>query len=93
MNNEALQTTESVPITIDGTTGKLDPTPREIHLKTIDNVRLQMACVYRDMRRGVVDTGDGSKLVYVLAQIGKMIEMHDFETRLNLLEGNKNGND
>ena len=66
--------------------------PREIHLKSVDNVRLEMAKVYRDMRRGVVDTGDGTKLVYVLAQIGKMIELHDLEARLNLLEGDKNGN-
>lgn len=89
MSKEA---TESPPATVDGTTGKLDPTPREIHLKSVDNVRLEMAKVYRDMRRGVVDTGDGTKLVYVLAQIGKMIELHDLEARLDLLEGDKNGN-
>lgn len=90
MSKEA---TENAPITIDGTTGRLDPTPREIHLKTVDNVRLEMAKVYRDMRRGVVDTGDGTKLVYVLGAIGKMIELHELETRLDLLEGIKNGND
>ena len=80
-------------VTIDGATGRLDPTHREIHLKSVDNVRVEMAKVYRDMRRGVVDTGDGTKLVYVLAQIGKMIELHDLEVRLELLEGSKNGND
>ena len=85
-------TINKVHVTLDGSTGRLDPIPREIHLKTVDNVRLEMAKVYRDMRRGVVDTGDGSKLVYVLAQIGKMIELHEFEARLNILEGNKNGN-
>lgn len=83
--------TESPPTTIDGTTGKLDPTPREIHLKTVDNVRLEMAKVYRDMRRGVVDTGDGTKLVYVLSAIAKAIEIHDIEQRIKLLEDNKNG--
>ena len=87
-----METKYNEPITVDGTTGKLDPTPREIHLKSVDNVRLEMAKVYRDMRRGMVDTGDGTKLVYVLAQIGKMIELHDLEARLDLLEGDKNGN-
>lgn len=83
--------TKSPPITIDGTTGKLDPTPREIHLKTVDNVRLEMAKVYRDMRRGDVDTGDGTKLVYVLSAIAKAIEIHDIEQRIKLLEDKKNG--
>ena len=89
MSKEALETTESMAVTIDSSTGKLDPTPREIHLKTADNVRLEMAKVYREMRRGVVDTGDGTKLVYVLAQIGKMIELHEIEQRISILEERK----
>ena len=51
------------------------PTP-SIHLKTIDDVRLEMAKVYRDMKLQKIPTHDGTRLVYVLAQIGKMIELH-----------------
>ncbi len=61
--------------------------PREIHLKSADNVRLEMAKVYREMRRGDIDAGDGTKFIYVLSAIGKMIELHDLEARLELLEG------
>ena len=57
-----------------------------IHLKTIDDVRLEMAKVYRDMKLQKIPTHDGTRLVYVLAQIGKMIEVHDLEKRLNVLE-------
>lgn len=64
------------------------PTP-SIHLKTIDDVRLEMAKVYRDMKKQKIPTADGTRLVYVLAQIGKMIELHDIERRLDLLEQNK----
>ena len=74
------------PITIDATTGRLDPTPREIKLKTADDVRLEMARVYRDMKGNKVDMADGTKLVYVLGQIGKMIELTEFEKRIEKLE-------
>lgn len=61
------------------------PTP-SIHLKTIDDVRLEMAKIYRDMKLIKIATQDGTRLVYVLAQIGKMIELHDIEKRVNELE-------
>jgi hypothetical protein len=47
-----------------------------------------MAKVYRDMKLQKIPTHDGTRLVYVLAQIGKMIELHDLEKRVNLLEEN-----
>ena len=62
------------------------PTP-SIHLKTINDVRLEMASVYRKMSAGNIETSDGSRLVYVLGQIGKMIELHDIEKRVEQLEG------
>jgi hypothetical protein len=47
-----------------------------------------MAKVYRDMKLQKIATSDGTRLTYVLAQIGKMIELHDIEKRVEQLEGN-----
>lgn len=77
------------PVTIDSKSGKVLPRAKKIDLKTIDDVRLEMATVYRSMRNGQIETTDGTKLVYVLGAIGKMIEVHDIEARIALLEGNK----
>ena len=66
----------------------LKPTP-SIHLKTIDDVRLEMSKIYRDMKYKRIETSDGTKLVYVLSQIGKMIELHDIERRLIVLENRR----
>ncbi|MBW8072377.1 MAG: hypothetical protein GJU77_01660 [Ferrovum sp.] len=73
-------------LTIDGRTGKPDPTPPVIHLKTADDVRLEMARVYRDMRQGKIETADGTKFAYVLGQLAKMIETGQLEARLELIE-------
>lgn len=83
---------ENQPVTIDGTTGKPDPTPPKIDLKTADDVRLEMAKVYREMRGNRMDMGDGTKLVYVLGQIGKLVELHEIEQRIVALEAS-NDND
>lgn len=40
------------PATIDNKSGKLLPTPKKIDLATIDDVRLEMANVYRGMKAG-----------------------------------------
>lgn len=74
------------PITIDNSSGRLDPIPSKIDLKSIDDIRLEMAKVYRGMKGGMIEMSDGTKLVYVLGQIGKMIEIHDIEKRINLIE-------
>ena len=72
-------------VNIDTTRIEQNHTPT-IHLKTIDNIRLEMAKVYRDMRSQTIPTHDGTRLVYVLAQIGKMIELFDIEKRVEKLE-------
>lgn len=72
-------------VNIDSTTLDVLPTPT-IHLKTIDDVRLEMAKVYRDMKYQKIPSHDGTRLVYVLAQIGKMIEVHEIEKRVSQLE-------
>ena len=63
------------------------PTPPRIDLKTIDDVRVEMARVYRDMRAARIDTQEGTRLCYVLAQLGKLIESGEIEKRLEALEG------
>jgi len=63
------------------------PTPPRIDLRTIDDVRVEMARVYRDMRGGKIDTQDGTRLAYVLSQIGKLIESGEIEKRLEAVEG------
>lgn len=62
------------------------PTPLKIDLKSIDDVRLEMARVYREMRSNAIESHQGTRLVYVLAAIGKLIELHDIEKRIELLE-------
>ena len=62
------------PVTIDGATLALLPTPQKIDLKTADDVRLEMARLYRDMRHGKIEAAQGTKLAYVLGLLGKIIE-------------------
>lgn len=84
--NSVIHTADNLPVTIDGHSGMVDPIPREIKLKTADDVRLEMAKVYREMRRGDLDVSEGSKLVYVLGAIGKVIELTEIEKRISHLE-------
>jgi hypothetical protein len=73
-------------VTVDNTSGKVLPRGKRIDLATIDDVRLEMASVYRGMKSQKIISHDGTRLVYVLAQIGKMIEIHDIEKRIRLIE-------
>ncbi len=78
--------TKSQPATIDGASGDLLPTPAEIKLKSADDVRLEMARVYRDMRAGRIDTADGTKLTYVLTGLLKAIETGLLTDRMEMVE-------
>ena len=80
----------NLPATIDGESMEILPTPARIDLKSIDDVRLEMARVYREMRGDVIETQKGTRLVYVLAAIGKLIELHELEQRIQDLEGKMN---
>lgn len=74
-------------VTIDNISGDVLPTRNiKIDLATIDDVRLEMASIYRGMKSGSIETSDGTKLVYVLGAIGKMIEVHQIDQRLIALE-------
>jgi hypothetical protein len=79
-------TKDNSPVTVYESGNLIEATHREIHLKTIDHVRLEMAKVYRDMKSQSIPTSDGTRLVYVLGQIGKMIELFDIEKRVEKLE-------
>jgi len=88
---EANDTRAKEGLTIDGVTGTVAPTPPKIDLATALDIRREMAKVYRETKAGKIDTADGAKLVYMLSQVGKMIELHEIETRLAALEA-RNGN-
>lgn len=79
-------TDKKISLTIDNSNGRVTPTLLKIDLKSIDDVRLEMAKIYREMRNHKIDAAEGTKLIYVLSQIGKMIEIHDIEKRINLIE-------
>lgn len=65
------------------------PAPR-VNLHDVDSVRREMSKVYRDMRMGAIPTQDGTRLVYVLAEIGKMFVAVELEGRISLLEQSQN---
>ena len=50
-----------------------------------------MARIYREMESGKRDSQDGSRLVFVLGQIGKMLELTQIERRLDALEDRSDG--
>ena len=63
------------------------PTPR-INLATCDDVRREMAKVYREARAGKLPISDATKFSYILTQILKAYELTVLESRLEVLEGN-----
>ena len=84
MTNRSKTTTETA-VVLDATTLRPVPTP-PINLHDLEAVRREMARVYRDMRGGKIDAQDGTRLVYVLAQIGKLHEIVEVEGRIVELE-------
>ncbi len=67
-----------LPRSVDGIAGKPDPTPR-INLSSLENVRHEMARVYRHMRSREIDHQDGTRLIYVLTSICKVLELEKAE--------------
>ena len=81
---------------IDSQSGEVfdvDPTPPQIKLGSIAEVRRELARVYRDARGGNIETGDASRLSYILVSIGKLILDNEIEQRLTKLENAQNGKD
>jgi hypothetical protein len=75
-----------MPVPIDNESFEVVPTPSRIDLKSIDDIRLEMARVYREMRSNQIEAQQGTRLVYVLSAIGKLIELNDIEKRISDLE-------
>jgi len=62
-----------------------DPTPR-INLSTSEDIRREMAKVYRETRCNKILPTNGTKLVYMLINILKAYEATEIEKRLTDLE-------
>jgi hypothetical protein len=62
-----------------------DPTPR-INLATSEDIRREMAKVYRETRCNKILPANGTKLVYMLINILKAYEITEIEKRLTDLE-------
>lgn len=77
---------EKTPVSVTRREAAVLPTPPNIGLKSIDDVRLEMAKVYREMRRGDIESSNGTKLVYVLSQIGRIIETNQVAERIAAIE-------
>ena len=62
-----------------------DPHPR-INLSTSEDIRREMAKVYRETRCNKILPNNGTKLVYILTNILKAYEVTEIEKRLVELE-------
>jgi hypothetical protein len=62
-----------------------DPTPR-INLATSEDIRREMAKVYRETRCNKIMPSNGTKLVYMLINILKAYEVSEIEKRISDLE-------
>lgn len=80
------KTTADDALVLDAVTMRVLPTPPPINLHDIEAVRREMARVYRGMKTGMIETQDGTRLVYVLVQVAKLHEAVDLLRRLNKLE-------
>jgi len=75
------------PVAIDGATLSVIPTGRRrAVLNTLGGVRREMARIYREAESGKRETSEASRLVYMLGQIGKALELAEIEARLKALE-------
>jgi len=53
---------------------------------TLEDVRREMASVYREARAGRMDASEAGRLAYILTGIGKLIEATEIEKRLSQME-------
>lgn len=63
-----------------------DPTPPRINLSTSEDIRREMAKVYRETRCNKIIPTNGTKLVFILMSILKAYEVSEMEKRLTDLE-------
>lgn len=79
--------------TIDGATGKVEPTPgafgkdgRRIDLSNLRDVRIELARLYRQMDAEQITSADGSRRAFVLKTIHDVIVSAEIEKRVDELE-------
>jgi len=77
--------TKHLPTGQDSTGVVEDPSPR-INLATSEDIRREMAKVYRETRCNKILPSNGTKLVYMLINILKAYEVTEIEKRLTDLE-------
>jgi hypothetical protein len=73
-------------VTIDAASGTCTPTPPKIKLNSLEDVRREMATVYREARGGRMDASEAGRFAYILSGIGKLIEATDIERRIVQME-------
>ena len=79
------KSTEHSPVCPVDTSIDCDHTPR-INLATSEDIRREMAKVYRETRCNKIMPSNGTKLVYMLISILKAYEVTEIEKRLTDLE-------
>jgi hypothetical protein len=73
-----------------GETAPLRPSTRvRCKLASVDDVKLELARLYREGKAGTRDVADASRLANILALLVRAIEIADFERRIALLEALK----
>ncbi len=77
--------TEFLPNAYIDQTLDLDPTPR-INLSTSEDIRREMAKVYRETRCNKILPSNGTKLIFMLMSILKAYEVSVMEERITELE-------
>jgi hypothetical protein len=60
--------------------------PRVGHLSTLGEIRREMVRIYRAVRRGDIESQEGTRLIYMLQAVGKLIDGSDLSKRLDDLE-------
>ena len=83
---QRIESAKRQAVTIDGTRGTCTPTPPKIKLNTLEDLRRELARVYRDARAGTIDVSEAARLTYILTGVGKFIEAADLEKRLAQME-------
>lgn len=81
------RTIDAAPSRAGATAGEIPPSPRvRLRLRTLDDVRAELARLYRDGKSGRRDVTEVSKLANVLSILGRLIEGSELESRVEHLE-------
>jgi hypothetical protein len=62
------------------------PSPRRINLDSLDNVRREVARLYREARSGMLPTSEATRLAFLLQVLAKLHEVTTLERRIAALE-------